>query len=117
MAPGVYILQRGVQWKQGVVICMVLYTILLYDTTPIHCTPLRLHPPLMNIQRGCAAPPGHEMAVRATLLDSNSNSNSVSNSNGNSNSNSDSDGNNNSNSNSNSSSNSNSNSKSNSKQS
>ena len=34
----VYILQRGVQWKQGAVICMVLYTILLYGTTPIHCT-------------------------------------------------------------------------------
>ena len=46
---GVYILQRGVQWKQGVVICMVLYTILLYDTTPIHCTPLRLHPPLQSL--------------------------------------------------------------------
>ena len=40
----------GVQWKQGVVICMVLYTSLLYATTPIHCTPLRLHPPVMNIQ-------------------------------------------------------------------
>ena len=32
--------QRGVQWKQGVVICMMLYTSLLYHTTPIHCTPL-----------------------------------------------------------------------------
>ena len=40
----------GVQWKQGVVIYMMLYTILLYNTTPIHCTPLRLHPPLMNTQ-------------------------------------------------------------------
>ena len=46
----VYILQRGVQWKQGVVVCMVLCTSLLYNTTPIHCTPLRLHPPLMNTQ-------------------------------------------------------------------
>ena len=46
-----YILQRGMQWKQGVVICMVLYTILLYNTTtPIHCTPLPLHPPLQSIQ-------------------------------------------------------------------
>ena len=44
------ILQRGVQWKQGVVICMTLYTSLLHNTTPIHCTPLRLHPPLMNTQ-------------------------------------------------------------------
>ena len=26
-----YILQRGVQWKQGVAILMVLYTILLYN--------------------------------------------------------------------------------------
>ena len=42
--------QRGVQWKQGVVICMVLYTSLLYNTTLIHCTPLPLHPPLMNTQ-------------------------------------------------------------------
>ena len=40
---GIYILQKGVQWKQGVVICMVWYTIWLYDTTPIHCTPLPLH--------------------------------------------------------------------------
>ena len=36
---------RGVQWKQGVVICMMLYTSLLHNTTPIHCTPIRLHPP------------------------------------------------------------------------
>ena len=35
-----YIMQRGVQWKQGVVNYMMLYTILLYNTTPIHCTPL-----------------------------------------------------------------------------
>ena len=38
------------QWKQGAVICTVSYTSLLYDTTPIHCTPLPLHPPLMNTQ-------------------------------------------------------------------
>ena len=42
--------QRGVQWKQGVVIYMVLYTSWLYTTTPIHCTPLPLHPPMMNTQ-------------------------------------------------------------------
>ena len=53
----VYILQRGVQWKQGVVICMALHTFLLYDTTPIHCNPLRLHPPLMNTQHGFTAAP------------------------------------------------------------
>ena len=41
----VYILQRGVQWKQGVLICMVLYVILLYNTTPIHCTPPPTAPP------------------------------------------------------------------------
>ena len=40
--------QRGVQWVQGVVIYMMLYNSLLYNTTPIHCTPLRLHPPVMN---------------------------------------------------------------------
>ena len=45
----VYIPQRGVQWKQGVVICMTLYTSLLYNTTPIHCTPDPLHPPLQSI--------------------------------------------------------------------
>ena len=45
------IYQRGVQWKQGVVVYMMLYTTLLYNTTPIHCTPLRLHPPLMNTQQ------------------------------------------------------------------
>ena len=44
----VYIPQRGVQWKQGVVIYMMLYTSLLHNTTPIRCTPLRLHPPVMN---------------------------------------------------------------------
>ena len=43
-------IKGGVQWKQGVVFCMMLHTILLYCTTPIHCTPLRLHPPLMNTQ-------------------------------------------------------------------
>ena len=47
--PPLYILQRGVQLEQGVVIWMVLYIILLYNTTPIHCTPLRLHPPLQSI--------------------------------------------------------------------
>ena len=48
----VYILQRGVQWKQGVVVYMTLYTIWLHNTTPIHCTPDPLHPPLQSIQRG-----------------------------------------------------------------
>ena len=37
--PVLKIHQRGVQWKQGVVIRMMLCIILLYDTTPIHCTP------------------------------------------------------------------------------
>ena len=49
--PKVYIPQRGVQRKQGVVIYMTLYTSLLYNTTPIHCTPLPLHPPVMNTHR------------------------------------------------------------------
>ena len=40
--------QRGVQWKQGVVIHMMLCTTLLCNATPIRCTPLRLHPPVMN---------------------------------------------------------------------
>ena len=46
-----YTLQRGVQLKQGVVIYMVLYTSSLYNTTPIHCTPHPLHPPLQSIQK------------------------------------------------------------------
>ena len=39
----------GVQWKQGVVVYMTLYTSLLYNITPIHCTHLPLHPPLLSI--------------------------------------------------------------------
>ena len=31
----IYIPQRGVQWKQGVVIYMMLYTSLLCNTTPL----------------------------------------------------------------------------------
>ena len=44
-------IKGGVQWKQGVVVYMMLYTSLLYDTTPIRCTPFPLHPPVMNTQR------------------------------------------------------------------
>ena len=44
--------QRGVQWKQGVAMYMLLYVSLLYDTTPFHCTPLPLHPPVMNTHAG-----------------------------------------------------------------
>ena len=44
-AAKLYIHQRGVQWKQGVVIYMTLSTSSLHITIPIHCTPLRLHPP------------------------------------------------------------------------
>ena len=40
----------GVQWKQGVVICMPLYTILSHNTTPIHRTPPPTAPPVMNTQ-------------------------------------------------------------------
>ena len=47
-----YILQRGVQRKQGVVNYMMLFTILLYNTTTVHCTPHPLHPPLQSIQIG-----------------------------------------------------------------
>ena len=52
----IYILQRGVQWKQGVVNYMRLHASLLYDTTPIHCTRLPLHPPLQSIQRRSPPP-------------------------------------------------------------
>ena len=37
-------LSKGLQWKQGVVICMLLYTSLLDNTTPIHCSPLSTAP-------------------------------------------------------------------------
>ena len=46
--------QRGVQWKHGVVIYMLLCTSLSYNTTPISCAPLPLHPPLMNTHRRLA---------------------------------------------------------------
>ena len=45
---------KEVQWKQGVVIYEMLYTNSLYNTTPIHCTPLPLHTPVMNTH-----PPRH----------------------------------------------------------
>ena len=44
------LIKGGVQWKQGVVIYMMSHTSLLYDTIPIHCTLLPLHPPLPSIQ-------------------------------------------------------------------
>ena len=49
--------QRGVQWKQGVVISMTSYTSLLYDTTPhpLHppptATPCNEYPPMSGPQR------------------------------------------------------------------
>ena len=43
--------QRGVQWKQGLVVYIISWAVLLYNTTPIHCTPLPLHPPVMNTHR------------------------------------------------------------------
>jgi hypothetical protein len=42
--------QRGVQWKQGVVVDIMSCVISAHNTTPIHCTPFPLHPPLMNTQ-------------------------------------------------------------------
>ena len=52
--PAVYIPQRGVQWKQGVVMYMTLCASLLHNTTQIHGTPDPLHPPLQSIQAGGA---------------------------------------------------------------
>ena len=49
--------QRGVQRKQGVGNYMMSYTSLLYNATPIHCTPLPLHPPVMNAHTRLTAPP------------------------------------------------------------
>ena len=48
--PAVKIQQRGVQWKQGVVIYIMSCTVSLHNANPIHCTPLPLHPPLLNTQ-------------------------------------------------------------------
>ena len=48
-APGVYILQRGVQWKQGVVNYMMIYTILLYNTTPILCRVSKVAAPYASV--------------------------------------------------------------------
>ena len=66
----IYILQRGVQWNQGVVICMPLYTSLLHNTTPIHCTPHPLHPPLQSIQRwpSTTTPSAPSGACRLSIL-------------------------------------------------
>ena len=63
--PTVHIPQRGVQWKQGVVTYMTLYTSLLYNTTSIHCTSDPLHPPLQSIQtaRQSARQPGGCLAA------------------------------------------------------
>ena len=57
-SPPVYIPQRGVLWKKGVVIYLTLYTSLLHNTTPIHCTPDPLHPPLQSIKSQAPLPPG-----------------------------------------------------------
>ena len=55
--------RRGVQWKQGVVVYIMLKAVLLYNTTPIQCTPLRLHPPptaphFDKYPGAASAPPG-----------------------------------------------------------
>ena len=55
--------QMGVQWKQGVVVYMMLYTSLLHDTTPMHCTPLPVHSPVMNTQ-SLLGSPGAPAALR-----------------------------------------------------
>ena len=62
--------ENGVQWKQGVVVYIILQAVLLYDTTPTHCTPLRLHPPLMNTQRRFSAMLNRSacLLVRSLLL-------------------------------------------------
>ena len=50
------ILQRGLQWKQGVMKYMMLYTSLLYSTTPIHCTPPPTAPPSAEHPRKLTKP-------------------------------------------------------------
>ena len=46
----IYIPQRGVQWKQGVVIYMMLYTSLLYILPPSTAPPSHCTPTVMNTQ-------------------------------------------------------------------
>jgi len=36
--------QRGVKWKQGVFIQIIVCTVLLHNATPIHCTPYHCTP-------------------------------------------------------------------------
>ena len=36
--------QRGVQWKQGVVVHIIVCVLLLHNATPIHCTPSAEYP-------------------------------------------------------------------------
>ena len=62
--------QKGVQWKQGVVIYMMLYTSSLYNTTAIHCTLLPLHPPVMNTHEYPAAPSPELPRARCTKRES-----------------------------------------------
>ena len=49
---------------------MLLCTSLLYDTTPIHCTPLRLHPPVMNTPVICTLQGRYlnEVALAAPII-------------------------------------------------
>ena len=42
-----YMCMHACMWKQGVVVYIILYVVVVYNTTPIHCTPLRLHPHVM----------------------------------------------------------------------
>ena len=44
-------IKGGVQWKQGVVIYVMLHTSLLSNTTPIHCTPCNKYPLLVKSLR------------------------------------------------------------------
>ena len=44
--------EGGVQWKQGVVIYMMLHTSLLYQTTPSAAPPSHCTPPVMNTHSG-----------------------------------------------------------------
>jgi len=48
----------GVQWKQGVVASVMLCTASLENAAPNHCTPLPLHPTLLNTQRAGSGPQG-----------------------------------------------------------
>ena len=55
----------GAVEKQGVVVYIILHIALLNNTTPIHCTSLPLHPPVMSTQLEPGPPFRHPLKARS----------------------------------------------------